>query len=123
METSQELIVEARAFASSSPLGKPLPRQLDKAILMIRRLADTLEAVGITVGEPVRNPDRLEVDEAKLAEAIGRGIHFSGYADSQKSISENVARVVAEHLRGDGRRVSASLRGTRTSRPPLLSPP
>lgn len=44
METNEELIKEARAFASASPLGKPLARELDKAIGTIRRLADALEA-------------------------------------------------------------------------------
>lgn len=44
METNEELIKEARAFASASPLGKPLARELDKAIGTIQRLADALEA-------------------------------------------------------------------------------
>lgn len=44
METNEELIKEARAFASGSPLGKPVARELDKAIGTIRRLADALEA-------------------------------------------------------------------------------
>lgn len=44
METNEELIRAARAFASGSPLGKPVARELDKAIGTIRRLADALEA-------------------------------------------------------------------------------
>ncbi|KAM9863120.1 hypothetical protein ACI1US_01005 [Leucobacter sp. BZR 635] len=44
METNEEIIIRARAFASASPLGKPMARELDKAILTIRRLADALEA-------------------------------------------------------------------------------
>jgi hypothetical protein len=40
----RELIAKVRAFASASYLGKQAARELDKAILTIRRLADALES-------------------------------------------------------------------------------
>lgn len=39
-----ELVEEARKFASSAPYGKSVWREFDKSILLIRKLADALEA-------------------------------------------------------------------------------
>jgi hypothetical protein len=44
MTDNEKLIEEARTFASSAPLGKTVWRELDKAILLIRRMSDALEA-------------------------------------------------------------------------------
>ena len=39
-----DLIAAARTFAQGSPLGKNTWRELDKAIGLIRKMADALEA-------------------------------------------------------------------------------
>lgn len=43
--SDEELIAEAREFLVTPNLGKSLMRELDKAMIYIRRLADALEAV------------------------------------------------------------------------------
>ncbi len=42
---ARELIAEAGAFTAASVIGKPTAREIDRAILLIRKLRGALEAV------------------------------------------------------------------------------
>ena len=46
-----DLIAAARTFAQGSPLGKNTWRELDKAIGLIRKMADALEAARLSADE------------------------------------------------------------------------
>lgn len=54
--------------------------------------------------EPVRIPDRLEVDEAKLVEVVVEAEQrFVGVDASDLTLSHAIARAIAEYLRGSAR--------------------
>lgn len=76
---NEELIMHAREFTESPNLGKDMARELDKALIYIRELADALEAAEarvkelesgytLTHGLLVIEREELESAEARIAE-------------------------------------------------------
>ena len=90
---NEKLVEEARTFASSAPLGKTVWRELDKAILLIRRMSDALEAA-----EKAHTPtdDEREADEKAILNALyDSGEAFSGAGDE---VGTDETAILVDHV-------------------------
>ena len=83
MTDYSRLIEEARAFASSSTLGKSQWRELDKAIGMIRRLADALEEAERDLALVDDALDRERAKSERLEAAIREAAVFNTHVLEQ----------------------------------------
>ena len=68
--TNTELIAEARKFLATPNLGKVMARELDKALIYIRRLADALESAMIPHAECEASGERAGAQLADLKAAL-----------------------------------------------------
>lgn len=66
----EELIKEARKFLATPNLGKDMARELDKALIHIRRLADALEVAMIPHAECEASGERAGAQLADLKAAL-----------------------------------------------------
>lgn len=68
--TNDEQLAEAREFLATPNLGKDMARELDKALIYIRRLADALEAAMIPHAECEASGERAGAQLADLKAAL-----------------------------------------------------
>ena len=85
------LIAEARAQASEPMIGKSQWRELDKAILMIRRLADALEEATLDRDAAEAKADGYRANNARMADTL----------DAIRAVLADAPEPCPEHPDGD----------------------
>lgn len=108
--TNDELLAEAREFLATPNLGKDVMRELDKAMIYSRRLADALEAAearvkeleagySLTHGLLAIEREELELAEKRIAELEAgkwQSSYFEKWADGSGVHERVTFRTLAE---------------------------